>query len=419
MQIKKKLICLLIILLFFGCNRRQEEYQETRTPVTFTINYAFGDYITGSVKAAIIQDFMHLNPHVTILENSVMNLQLLHALDEFPDLLEFRHSFDFVTAGLIGKLPPDIINLFDIDSDFEGRYFIAPISRGHVTGIIYNRKIFRELGISADQIKTFNDFLEVCQKIKNAGIAPIVFGGADIWHLGFWWGYFWQREVSINNPNWIAYRHEGRVRFTDPEVRAALTGLHELFCRGFIIEHWNTIAEVQCPGILVSGQAAMYYIGQFVFQQIADIDSDFEFGYFNLPDNYGRINIIARPSNTGWSVSAQAQKCPVKSEAIFDFIRYFFSDEVYANYLSRTNSLPTLKHKIDFPVSEQLRKVMDSVERAEHRQLNWNEAITGPNVLPPGFRNFSYRLVTEWLLNMHNIDYVLNAMDREWERITR
>ena len=158
----------------------------------------------------------------------------------------------------------------------------------------------------------------------------------------------------------------------------------------------------------------MYYIGPFVFNQITEIDSEFEFGYFALPDNEGRINIIGIPPDVGWAISAEAQKNPVKAEAIYDFIRFFFSRDVYANFLSRTNAMSSLREEFDHPVSEQFREVMRAVEAADNKHMNWNQQEY-PNILPPSFRNFSYRLVTQWFMNLHSLDEVLAAMDEEWE----
>ncbi|MCL2412205.1 MAG: extracellular solute-binding protein, partial [Treponema sp.] len=345
--------------MFGGCLRRPvHDVSELREPVTFSVNYATGDFLTTSLKHSILAEFQRLNPHITIVERLTPNLRILSAVGEFPDLLEFRHSTDFFETGKIGEMPADIVEMFAITRNFNDRVYAIPMTRGYTIGIVYSKRIFRELGINSSDIKTWNDFLDVCQKIKDAGITPLAAGFADIWHWGFWWNYFWQREISLNNPNWISYRHEGKVSFTDPEVRAVLTGFQELFARGFFIENWNSISEAQCPGILVSGQAAMYYIGQFVFQQIAELDPEFEFGFFALPDNYGRINIIGGLGDTGWAISAEAQKDPARAEAIYDFIRFFFSREVYSDFLNRTNTMSSLKEKFDYPVSEQFRKVL-------------------------------------------------------------
>ena len=418
---QKRLFCFLLFLpiLLSDCTSgsRGQSAQELKEQITITVNFPFGDALTAALKRSVFEDYVLLNPHIIIMEQMSSDLRFLDAVGEFPDLLAYRHSPVYFEVGKIGEIPADIAELFEDTHNIDGKTFAVPMTKGYPTGIIYSKKIFRQLGIDAENILTYNDFLAVCEKIKNAGIAPIVIGCADIWHLGFWWGYFWQREVSLKNPDWLANRYDGKVKFTDPEVRAAMNGLYELFHRGFVINNWYSIAETQCPGILVSGQAAMYYIGPFVFQQIIEINSEFEFGFFVLPDNEKRINIISGPKDSGWAISKEAQNDPAKAEVIYDFIRYFFSRDVYASYLGKTNAISSLKEKFDYPVSEQFRDVIRAVETADNEQPNWNQ-MPEPNSLPHEFRNYSYRLVMQWFMDMYDIDEVLYLMDREWNRLT-
>ncbi|MDR0639023.1 MAG: extracellular solute-binding protein [Spirochaetaceae bacterium] len=280
--------CLLMgVLAVGGCKRKEDK--ENRATVTITAVYVVGNQVTADLMHERIENYMKLNPHVIIVEklsNEGAYLDAIRTLDavgELPDLIEMRDTPLFVRVGKLGELPPDIVDLFETTVPFNGKVYTAPIDESYPNGIIYNKKIFNQLGIRVADIKTYDDFLAVCEKIKVAGIAPIVVGGADIWHIGFWWSYFWQREVAVKDPDWIAHRYEEKTHFTDPEVRAAMTGLTGLFQKGYIEKGWASTGEGQCPSILVSGQAAMYFIGPFVFQQIMEADPSFEFGFFALP----------------------------------------------------------------------------------------------------------------------------------------
>jgi raffinose/stachyose/melibiose transport system substrate-binding protein len=371
-----------------------------------------------------IVGFMRLNPHVTLVEKLIVEgsyldaLRTLDAVGELPDLIEMRDTPLFVRAGKLGELPRDITDLFEITVPFNGKVYTAPIDESYPTGIIYSKSVFNRLGIRVQDIRTYNDFLNVCERIKNAGIAPIVVGGADIWHIGFWWGYFWQNEVAVRYPDWIARRYANQVHFTDPEVRASMTSFNELFQRGYIERGWTSTSEGQCPSILVSGQAAMYYIGPFAFQQVSEADSRFDYGFFALPDNNGRLNVMGGPTAAGWAINAETQRNPEKTAVIYDFIRYFFSSDVYTDYLRQGNGLPSLKNKPTYPASEQFQEVLRIASIADNKQLGWNQKIN-ENELPPNFRNFCYKLASEWFLNVSSIDDGLRAMDREWEIATR
>ncbi|MDR1128005.1 MAG: extracellular solute-binding protein [Treponema sp.] len=409
-----------IVAGFAGCDRKNPGFSEENPvdPLIVTVTYVVGDVLTTNLKHRAIQKFMRLHPQVIMVEKLGDDIRIMDAVDEFPDLMETRYAPDQVRAGKLGELPKDIVDLFEKTVPIYSRDYTAPIEETYPIGIVYSKKIFRQLGINPEDIKTYGDFLGICEKIKNAGIPPLVFGGADTWHFGFWWGYFWQREIAVQDPDWIARRYAHKTRFSDPEVRAVLTGFKELFERGYIGNDWIATGETQCPDNFVKSLAAMYYIGPFAFQQIAELDPSFEFGFFAIPDDQGRINIIGGPTDTGWAISMDAQNDPSRAEVIYDFIRYFFSREIYAEYLSQSNAISTLKEKYSYTVHEVFQQVLRVAMTADDKQLNWNQK-PGANELPQGFRNFCYRLAGQIFLNEFTIDEGLRLLDEEWERRTK
>jgi raffinose/stachyose/melibiose transport system substrate-binding protein len=414
-----------VFTVYAGGNQgRQNTAGSGKPPVTITAVYAVGNQMTADLMHERLEGYMKANPYVMIIEKlsnegSYLDaIKTLDAVGELPDLIEMRDTPIFVRAGKLGELPADIVNLFGQTVPFNGKVYTAPIDESYPSGIIYSKKIFDRLGIRVSDIKNYSDFLAVCEKIKASGIAPIVLGGSDIWHIGFWWGYFWQNEVAVKTPEWIALRYADEVKFTDPDIQAAMNGLNELFQKGYIERGWASTPENQCPSILVSGRAAMYFIGPFAFQQIMEADPSFEFGFFAIPNKDGKINVMGGPTHSGWAINAETQKNSAKAEAVYDFIRYFFSKDVYTNYISTGNFLSSLKEKIVYDSTEQFREVQRIAAIADNKQLNWNQKI-GTNELPPNFRNFCYKLASEWFLNVSTIDAGLRIMDQEWANVTR
>ncbi len=395
-----------------------------KAPVELTIVYATGDQLGSDLMHARVEGFMQENQHVKIVEKLSNEgayldaLQTLDAVGELPDVIEMRDMPVFVRAGKLGELPSDIIDLFGTVVDMDGKYYTAPLFESYPVGIVYSKKIFNDLGIKVEDIRVYDDFLTVCEKIKNSGVAPIVVGGSDIWHIGFWWSYFWRNNVSVNNPDWLSDRYSDKVSFTNPDVKAAMEGLNELFQKGYIEKGWASTTEAQCPSILVSGQAAMYYIGSFAFSQIIEADPSFEFGFFAIPGKDGKYNITGGPTTQGWAINAETQKDPAKAEAVYDFIKYFFRTDVYTDFVSQYQQLPTLKESITFPATEQFEESMRISANADDKQLNWNQGV-GNNEMPPNFRNYCYKLCSEWFLNVSGIDDGLVAMDAEWVNCTK
>jgi len=435
------LIMILVVSLFAGCGNTGAAPATGKTsvadnsttpisttqkePVEITTVYATGDQLGADLMHARMEGFMKENPHVKIVEklsNEGAYLDVIKTLDavgELPDLIEMRDTPLYVRAGKLGELPADITDMFSTTVAFDGKIYTAPITESYPTGIIYSKKIFNNLGINVADIKVYDDFLAICEKIKASGVAPIVVGGSDIWHIGFWWNYFWHNNVAVQEPDWISKRYTDQVKFTDDNVKAAMDGLNELFQKGYIEAGWASTAESQCPSILVSGRAAMYFCGPFVFKQIEEADPSFEYGFFAIPSKDGKINVSGGPTAQGWAINAETQKNdPAKTEAVYDFIKYFFRKDIYTDYCSQSRMIPSLKEPITYDAGEQLNEALHIAATADDKQLMWNQKI-GQNELPPNFRNFCYKLCNEWFLNVSSVEDGLITMEDEWANATK
>lgn len=62
-----------------------------------------------------------------------------------------------------------------------GKLYGIPVTGLNVSGVIYNKTVFRELGLEIP--KTYEQFLDACKKIKAAGITPLYEAGKAGWPL--------------------------------------------------------------------------------------------------------------------------------------------------------------------------------------------------------------------------------------------
>lgn len=408
-----------------GTSSTPEPSPSPKDPVTLTAVYATGDLLGADLLHARMVGYEAENQHVTIVEklsNEGAYLDAIKTLDavgELPDLIEMRDTPTFARAGKLGELPSDITDLFSTTIPFNGKVYTAPLTETYPSGIVYSKKIFNDLGIKVEDIKTYYDFLDVCQKIKDSGTAPIVVGGSDIWHVGFWWSYFWLNNVAADDPDWIAHRYVDDVKFTDDNVKAAMNDFNDLFQKGYIEAGWASTSESQCPSILVSGQAAMYFIGPFAFSQIEEADPSYEFDFFAIPWKDGKIRVTGGPNAQGWAINAETQQNDAaKTEEVYNFIKYFFRKDNYVDYISQTQMISSLKEDMSYPISGPLASVFKAADEAVDKQLMWNQKI-GDNELPPNFRNYCYKLCSEWFLNVSTVEGGLADMDNEWANLTK
>ena len=89
-----------------------------------------------------------------------------------------------VTAGVSGwidNLAPAAVDAMKID----GKQYAVPFDAGLV-GFWYNTELFAEVGVT-EAPGTWDEFVDVVAKLKDAGITPAAVGAGDKWPAMFWW----------------------------------------------------------------------------------------------------------------------------------------------------------------------------------------------------------------------------------------
>lgn len=383
-----------------GSNGNAAARGDAPKEVGFTIGYASGDPATKKAIADTVQRFMEANPQIKIKDISETTsaayldwLKTKDAVGEFPDLVEMRDTEVFADAGKIVELPSDLLELFNDPPKVDGKVWNAPLQVNSPQGIIYSKKAYEQAGIT-ELPKTYGEFIEIQEKLKASGISPIVVGGKDIFHMGFWVNKFLIDQVYANDSDWNSKRTAKQVSFTDANVVQAMTDYKELF-QNYVDKGWLSTGDNQTASFLVSGKAAQLYSGTWMFTQIAEADPNFEFGFYALPDREGNVNVIGLSSPAGWSISTEASKDADKVEAIKQFIRFFFEPENYSLYLASINAIPSTKEQVTYESSEQMQVVLELMADPNVKKSlainNW----WGENQIPPQFRNWYYKLLQE------------------------
>lgn len=392
--------------------------------VHFSIGYASGDPATKQAIADTVKAFMAENPHIKIKDISETSsaayldwLKTKDAVGEFPDLVEMRDTEVFADAGKIVELPADLLDLFEAPPEVDGKVWNAPMQVNVPQGIIYSKKAYADAGIT-ELPANYGEFLDIQEKLKNSGITPIVVGGKDIFHMGFWVNKFLIDEVYAGDPDWNSKRTAKTASFTDENVVQAMTQYKHLF-QNYVDKGWLSTGDNQTASILVSGKAAQLYSGTWMFSQIAEADPAFEFGFYAIPDREGNVNVIGLPSPAGWSLSAEAAKDEAKTEAIKQFIRYFFEPDNYAAYLATINGISSTKEQVTYETGEQMQVALDLIaDPAVTKSLainNW----WGDNLIPPQFRNWYYKLLQELVVKDGDVTQYMQMADDEYDNQVR
>lgn len=420
------LAALLAVLGFASCGAADEgpdnrDRVTNEAPVTITIAYAMGDSAHRRGLQTVINDFKksHLNVQIVVADESPQargyadQLTLLDAKDMFPDLVEMRDTQMFADAGLLAELPEDIAYLFDDIPKVNGSVYTAPLKAGTPQGIIYNKKIFRELGL--EEPEDYGQFLAICERLKKEGVYPLVVGGKDLWHMGFWTNHFLLDYVYSADVQWNRKRSSGTASWTDPGPTAAIRELKALWDNGYIVPGFMNISDSQTINHLISGEAAMLMSGPWMFKQLEQADPSFETGFFPVPDRDGRIRILGLPEPTGWAVSAAAAEDSEKLKYIKQFLHFFYGKEEYPKYLEAVSAVPATKETVPYSASELVLEVEQLIRNPEAVKLYSMEHYWGEDRIPPGFRNELYAIVQNVLSGQLTVEQAMEQADEAWE----
>lgn len=412
---------IILVLIFGSCQKSgsKEEQSLNKTVMkdtVLTITFAGGDSSWNQTIDTVTRGFMEQYPNITIELNSgtassgiyADYLKNQDAVGELGDIVEMTDVKQYAENGRIIPLPEEITTLVNNTSKYnEKSYSVCTISS--TQGIIYNKKIFRQIGV--EEPKTYDEFLAICDKIMKYKLTPIIVGGKDLWHMGFWINHFFRTDILLKNPEWQKERSEGLVSWTDEEPRHMMEHILQIFGNGYVNEDFRNTLDSSTASAIAYGKAVMLYSGPWMFSQILNLNPDAELGWFYLPDEAGNVCVLdSIPA--GWSITADCAADKDKYEASLLFLKYFYSTQVYTKVCGNMNAMPATKEKILYatiPVQEKLLKDFNEAKNLTSKSI-------GDEDTPEGFLNYMYKLVQEMIDGKYTVDEALGLLDARWDK---
>jgi raffinose/stachyose/melibiose transport system substrate-binding protein len=204
--------------------------------------------------------------------NSGSLLQALHPTDTLVDI-----SKEPFMANVVESFLPTVSQ--------GGQVFGVPTGTALGGGILYNKKVFSQLGLSVP--KTWADFEANNDKIKAAGIAPVIatYGANSTWtsQLFVLADYF---NVAQAVPTFAADYTANKAKYaTTPAAMAGFTYLQEGLQKGWYQKDYATTTFEQGLKLLADGKGAQYPMLSFALSTIAA----------NSPTEVNDIGFFAQP----------------------------------------------------------------------------------------------------------------------------
>ncbi len=287
-------------------NELSKEYGETVD--NFKLDYEFVSIENLDQKVTTLMASDDL-PEICIYESGKRLKKVIESgqildLDKALTELGIRDCVDEGAASLLVNLV-DGVGLYDLPLGLN------------VEGFWYNKALFEKAGVEVP--KTWDEFMIVCQKLKDAGIAPIAQGGKDKWPMTRVLNAYVARHVGLNA---VKDAMEGTAKFTDAPYVEAAQMFQDMAKNEYFVQGMTTIDPGTATEMLMNGQAAMQYNGSWITQNLSQPENAAGpegVGFFNVPLDNDQSTLDDYSMNCGNIMMFSAKKY---DEAVGDWMKY-------------------------------------------------------------------------------------------------
>lgn len=411
---KRKLAGLLALVLCFGVLGAAAETK---------VNFFTGKIETIDLMDEIIAEFNSSNGQGIVVEQEYQSdasnvIKVKFASGEVPDVFT-TYEQEYVNQGKYldisemdawwSRLIPSMKDgCTDIASGKQYR-ICTNVTMG---GFFYNKEIFAELGIGP--VDTWEEFVPMLEKIKEAGYTPWFIFGKEAWHLGHLiefipHGYLKQTLGALDCKVAMLENDQDKLNWGDRSGAMASFAkcLLELQAKGLINGDVLTATNDNCVQAFVSGEAAMFSNGMWALSGILEANPDMadKIGFMAYPAYMPDSKpVVLSAEDSGYSISASSENV----DAAKAFLDYLFSADVqqrYSEYLGSPSAFVDVQAQwAPAGFAEDVNKVLGSAVN-----------IGFTNEKPAGFSgDDAGRMVQDLLAGTYTAEEFAKAYETAW-----
>lgn len=363
-KVKKSIIAMIVLvlsigLILAGCGNgsKDEGSEDGKTTIEFW------SWLPEYQIKGLVEAFEKEHPDIKVeywrgeLPDYQQKLQVSMAAGEGPDVLgmqvggmlntysEFLEPIKPLADENVGEgwedtlLPEATVQTKDSNGEIKA----LPINFTAQQYVLYNKRIFDELGIEKEP-ETYEEWKAIVEKINEEGdgIIPVAFGAKDAWHVI-------DVFVALSNqfePGLIYKAEKGEAKWTDPAFVDTMNAWKQLFDDGIFQE--GALGLATYPDArdqyFYSGKAAMFLTGSWHLgfglpggeKEGTAIEND-PAGAFLLPQMGPHESRAVASVDTAVAINKDSDK----KEAAWKFFEYITlgdGQQVFADFIQGTPS---------------------------------------------------------------------------------
>lgn len=193
-------------------------------------------------------------------------------------------------------------------SSMEDATYAVPADTSNVAGVFYNKKVFEDLKIETPL--TWSEFLDVCQTIKDAGIAPITapYAKESNTQIPFLANYYY---VLQENPDFAAQYMNREIELTDSKAFVGgLQKMYDIASKEYLSEDYLSTGMEECATMLGEGTAAMMLVRTNIITTMKGVcpDNIDDIGFFPIPDEKADVRGVSYWMPQGFYINKNAEE---------------------------------------------------------------------------------------------------------------
>lgn len=316
-------------------------------------------------------------------------MKILLSADDLPDLV-YAGGYNLLDLAVGNAKLVDLTPYFEEDpswkasfseSDLQfnarnGKYYGVPEEKQPI-GYFYNKELFAKAGIE-EPAKTWDEFFEQCDKLKEVGITPLSMDTADSgWVSGLWLGSIVGTNGQAGNDFMNTYNIKD---YNTPEFLDAVTKLQKMF------KNYTTVDAIggkyeNAANNFLSGKTAIIANGPWMIQDFSDPEK--------APEGFAdKVGVAIYPESGVYDAPMFgffiASKDKEHADATVKFLKFITNEEAQLralNMIGRIPPSPTLK--LDEATKKNQPLLANLVELTQGAKYTYpyNQASWYPNVV--------------------------------------
>lgn len=287
------------------------------------------DDYTGKKWDDYLADFNAMYPNIkvnveTVTDYAETSLLRLQSGDYWGDIMMIpavdngELSTYFYDYGSLDTMEPLV--RFANSKMYDGEvYGIA--STGNAQGIVYNKKVFEEAGITALP-KTPDEFMTDLQMIKdNTDAIPLYTNYAAGWTMGAWDAYIGGSATGDSTYLNQKLAHT-KDPFSDPgdgtHAYNVYKILYDAVAGGLTEDDYTTTDWEGCKGMINNGEIGCMVLGSWAYTQMRDAgDNGADIGYMPFPITVDGKQYASSGADYAWGINKDADDTNLQASIIF------------------------------------------------------------------------------------------------------